>query len=261
MEPNKKMINKVALKHIPYKKIKTNSNLYEHPKPTLSPLYKQLKIITSIKKSATNTDITLPYNLYIKKYSNNTLLLLSYQLFLNANPNQNTIPILLNNKIKNLKNTIQKEKKDQTLLEIQNKLQERDNNFTQNPKLFFRKTLEKPNNSVNLDRLLSNNNLTTQPKEIKLALNNHFQDYFKELPYTSIDTNSPFSDLYKPHPENEHLFQNLLSEITSDEWSKIIKELSNNKAAGPSETNYKHIKMLNSKSQNIICLFFSKYLF
>ena len=111
-----------------------------------------------------------------------------------------------------------------------------------------------------MDRLLSNNNLTTQPNEIKLALNNHFQDYFKELPYTPIDTNSSFSDLYKPHPENEHLFQNLLSEITSDEWLKIIKELLNNKATGLSETNYKYIKILNFKNQNIIYLFFSKCL-
>ena len=111
-----------------------------------------------------------------------------------------------------------------------------------------------------MDQLLSNNNLTTQLNEIKSALNNHFQDYFKKLPYTPIDTNSPFSDLYKPHPENEHFFQNLLSEIISDEWSKIIKELPNNKAAGPSKTNYEYIKMLNPKSQNIIHLFLSQCL-
>ena len=118
---------------------------------------------------------------------------------------------------------IQKEKKDQTLLEIQNKLQERDNNFTQNPKLFFRNTLEKSNNSINLDWLLHNNNLTTQLSEIKSALSDHFQKYFEELLYTPIDINSPFYNLYKPHPENEHFFQNLLTEFTPNEWTEVLR--------------------------------------
>ena len=147
----KKAINKATLKFISYKKIKTNSNLQDQQKPNLSPLYNQLKNIISIKNLATNTDISSAYNSYIGKYLNNTLLPRSYQNFLEANPNPNTIPILLKSEIKNLKILIQKEKKDQTLLEIQNKLQERNNNFTQNPKLFFRKTLEKPNNSINLN--------------------------------------------------------------------------------------------------------------
>src|SRR4029078_3139852 len=121
--------------------------------------------------------------------------------------------------IKTLKTQISREKQENTLKEIQNKLEERNDNFLQNPKIFFRNVLEKHTNNINLDRILSDNTLTTQPTEIKQALQSHFQDYFKELPYTPIEENSKFYELYKPHPENELFFVNLFSEITLEEWN------------------------------------------
>ena len=79
--------------------------------------------------------------------------------------------------------------------------------------------MEKHNNSINLDHLLFNNTLTTQPTEIKQALQFYFQDYFKKLSYSLIQENTKFYELYKPHSEHEPLFVNLFSEITSEEWN------------------------------------------
>ena len=119
--------------------------------------------------------------------------------------------------IKTLKTQILKEKQENTIKEIQNKLEERNNNFYQNPKIFYRNVLEKHNNSINLDRLFSNNTLITQPTEIKQALQSHFQNYFQKLPYSQIQENTKFYELYKPYPENELYFADLFLEITSEE--------------------------------------------
>src|SRR6185295_7117714 len=109
---------------------------------------------------------------------------------------------------------ISKEQQENTFKEIQNKLEERNNNFLQNSKIFFHNVLEKHTNNINLNHLLSNNTLTTQPTEVKQALQSHFQDYFKELSYTPIEENFKFYELYKPYLENEPFFINLFLEIT-----------------------------------------------
>ena len=55
-------------------------------------------------------------------------------------------------------------------------------------------------------------------------------------------------------------FQNLLDDISLEELQNTIKQLPNQKAAGPSELNYEYIKNLNSKSLNTLCLFLFKCL-
>ncbi|CAG8845758.1 27047_t:CDS:1, partial [Gigaspora margarita] len=60
---------------------------------------------------------------------------------------------------------------------IKVKLQEHDLNFIQNPKLFFEKMLERFGSSIHLDRLFTNNNLLTNPEEIKTQIQYYFQNY------------------------------------------------------------------------------------
>jgi hypothetical protein len=86
----------------------------------------------------------------------------------------------------------------------------------------------------------------------------HFTTYFESKPLETISPTSEYSDLYKPHPELESYYQNLTQEITQHEWQEIISNLPNQKAAGPSEICYEHIKYASSKAQNLFRQFLNK---
>ena len=158
------------------------------------------------------------------------------------------------------KKQIELEIKQKIQEEIKVKLQERDLNFIQNPKLFFKKMLERFSSSIHLDRLLTNNNLLTNPEEIKTQIQYHFQNYYQEQPLSIISPNSEFYNLYKPYPEYEPCYENLLSKISNKEWSETISLLPNQKASGPSGLNYEHLKSLSTQSQNALQLLLSKCL-
>ena len=65
---------------------------------------------------------------------------------------------------------IEQENKKHTQSEIQQKLLERNQNFLENPKLFFKKVLEWFNNSANINKLLSNKILFTNSDDIKKSI-------------------------------------------------------------------------------------------
>jgi hypothetical protein len=69
---------------------------------------------------------------------------------------------------------------------------------------------------------------------------------------------SEFAPFYQSHPELEHHYQNLTQLVSTQEWKEIISNLPNQKAAGPSEICYEHIKYASSKAQNLFRLFISK---
>jgi len=122
---------------------------------------------------------------------------------------------------------------------------------------FTKKILEKYNN-IHIDRLLLNNNLLTEHDEILNSIKHHFTEYFKTKPLETILLTSEFYSLYEPHPELEIHYQNLTQEISEQEWQNIISNLPNQKAAGPLETCYEHIKYASSKAQNMFRLFLNK---
>ena len=86
---------------------------------------------------------------------------------------------------------------------------------------------------------------------IKTAIKHHFTEYFKTKSLETIPSSSEFFSLYEPHPEFEIHYQNLTHKISKQEWQNLIPNLPNQKAAGPLETCYEHIKFASSKAQNI----------
>src|SRR6185295_11998735 len=132
-----KALTKAAQKHIPFKRIKLNPYYNEQQQPNLSPLYIQFKQAVLLKTSLNKPNFIQNYNSYITKYLQNTLLPLLHLTPTNNNFDSTTSLTLFTNEIKTLKTKIHKEKQEITLKEIQNKLEERNNNFYQNPKIFF----------------------------------------------------------------------------------------------------------------------------
>ena len=112
---------------------------------------------------------------------------------------------------------IEQENKKHTQSEIQQKLLERNQNFLENPKLFFKKVLERFSNSANIDRLLSNDTLVTNPDDIKKSIQQYFQNYFSKQPLSPILPDSEFYILYQQNSSSESYYHDLLTEISQDE--------------------------------------------
>ena len=173
----KKSLLKASKKYIPYKKIK-HYNSKTLLKPKSSSLYHQYWVLIKIRKSLNSSNLqTLLLN-YYNKFSYNTDIIPSLL------PHENITKTILIQTIKkeaqNLKHIIEQENKIHTQSEIQQKLLERNQNFLENSKLFFKKVLERFSNSTNIDRLLLNDILLINSDDIKKSIQQHFQNYFSE---------------------------------------------------------------------------------
>jgi hypothetical protein len=98
----------------------------------------------------------------------------------------------------------------------------------------------------------------TEEDQIKQAIHTHFSEYFNEKPLQQIQANSEYYELYQPHPEFESHYQNLFNDIFDEEWQNIIQNLLLQKATGPLETNYEHIKYVGFSGQISLKLFINK---
>ncbi|CAG8767871.1 11584_t:CDS:1, partial [Dentiscutata heterogama] len=88
---------------------------------------------------------------------------------------------------KNIKKQLELEERQQIQEKISAKLQKRNINFTQNPKLFYKKVLERFGSNIYLDRLLlSKINLLTKPQEIKNKYKTIFKTIFKNNYYLHL---------------------------------------------------------------------------
>ena len=165
--------------------------------------------------------------------------------------------IQIKNEFQLIKSALNHEYQQNLYNEIKQKIENCNKAFTETPKIFYKKILERYNN-INIDRLLIDNSLLTNHNEILNAIQDHFSNYFNDKPLSTIPPSSDYYLLYQPHPELEPLYQNLLDDISPQEWSETISNLPNQKAAGPSETCYEHIKYASPKAQKIFQSFLNK---
>jgi len=98
----------------------------------------------------------------------------------------------------------------------------------------------------------------TEEENIKQAIHSHFTEYFNKKLLEQIQPTSDYYQLYQPHPELEIHYQNLFDIISDEEWQNTIQNLPLQKAAGPLETNYEHIKYVSSTGQISLKLFINK---
>ena len=127
------------------------------------------------------------------------------------------------------------------------------NDFSDNKSRFISSALSRSKRFITLDRLLITNNsndlvLITDPKEIKQATINHFQNYVPVPSNNFLDTSS-FPDRwafrYAPINEiNDSIYDNLFALIVMDEWLSTFRSMPRNKAAGPSYIMYEFLQHL-----------------
>ena len=240
-----KTLIKAATKHIPFHKINTIKEIKETSTSKQTPLFYRFKEIQYLKNHFSSPNFLSLCKKYISQYSD-----CLFQL---------STPTLLQIKeeFQQIKTALNIQQQQTIYKEIQQKIEIRNKSFLETPKLFYKKILEKYNN-IHIDRLSLENSLLTEHNEILNAIYNHFTEYFKEKPLQPILPSSEFYYLYEPHPEYEKYYNNLFQEITNQEWQDILTNLPNQKAAGPSEICYEHIKYASLLAQNIFKSFINK---
>jgi hypothetical protein len=240
-----KTLIKAATKHIPFLKIKTIKEIKETTSNKQTPLFYQFKEIQYLKNHISSTNFSALWEKYKAQYPNCPLQ--------TSTPTQSQIK----EEFQQIKMALNYQQQQTTYQEIQQKIEDQNQSFLETPKIFYKKILERFNN-IHIDRLLLDNSLLTERDEILNAIHYHFSEYFKEKPLQPILPSSEFHQLYQPHPEHEKLYQNLFTDISDQEWQDILTNLPNQKAAGPSEICYEHIKFASPKAQKLFRQFFNK---
>ena len=239
----RKALTKAAIKHIPFKKIKTIKEIQDSPPSKKPPLFYRYKQIQFLKNHFHSPNFPDLLDQYLIQYPENSL------------QTKHPTYIQTKNEFELIKSSLNYQYQQNLYNEIKQKIENRDQIFKETPKLFYKNILEKHNN-INIDRLLLNNTLLTEHNEILNQIHNHFSDYFSEKPLHPIPPD--FSQLYQPRPELEPNYIDLFETITDQEWSEVVSNLPNQKAAGPSEICYEHIKYASPLAQNILKSFINK---
>jgi len=240
-----KALTKAATKHIPFKKIQTIKEAYDTSTTKQLPLFYRYKQIQYLKNHPLSSNfLTLLHN-YQTEYPDNSI------------STNSSLSDQIKNEFQLIKTVLNYQQKQATYKEIQQKIENWNKVFNETPKLFYKNILEKYNN-INIDRLLLNNILLTDQNKILNTVHYHFSNYFKEKLLQPILPSSEFFQLYQLYSELETYYQNLFDDISDQEWNEIITNLPNQKAAGPSEICYEHIKYASHKAQKSLKLFINK---
>ena len=238
-----KALLKAANKHIPFKKIKTIKEIQNLPSPRQSPLFYRYKQAQFLKNHFHSPNFSTLLAQYLTQYPENSL------------QTQHPTHTQIKNEFQLIKLSLNHQYQQNLYNEIKQKIENRNKTFLESPKFFYKNILGK-HNSINIDRLLLNDTLLTERNEILNQIHNHFSEYFSEKPLQSIP--DEFNQLYQPHPELEFHYSELFNTISDQEWTETIANLPNQKAAGPSEICYEHIKYASPLAQNIFKSFINR---
>ena len=116
--------------------------------------------------------------------------------------------------------------------------------------------LERNKKKIVIDRLFVSENdknyMIFDPNTIKNKVNNHFQNI--ALPDTTPPPiNNRWINQYTPLPIiDSHWYCNILQLPDINEWMACIRELPNDKAAGPSNIFNEHLKHLGLETQTLL---------
>src|ERR1044071_2020837 len=148
---------------------------------------------------------------------------------------------------------------------IEQFIQDRCNNYTDNPKKLIDSLLECNKRFIVLDKLVYKDNngheqVTVDPDHIKQLTNDNFQNIAKSR--NSSKEFSPewskWKDEYAPKSDIDGtIYDNLMSTPSLSEWHNVISNLPNHKATGPSKISNDMLKHLGPSAMNKLWIIIS----
>ena len=103
--------------------------------------------------------------------------------------------------------------------------------------------LDRYSEPVHFNNIKTQNKIKTEPSAIKSAIQQHFYKWTAHRNLNQTIFNSDWSEEYKPSSDIEpEWYDPILTEITTEEITETLSNLSNNKACGPSGVSHEMIK-------------------
>src|SRR5260363_159285 len=150
-----------------------------------------------------------------------------------------------------MENTISRNK------EIQEKVEKRCEMIVNNQGQMLVCLLNKPYNKIIINKLVlekqdHSRELITEPEEVMSITEKHFQNQYQKRNARPNLLTQKWAEIYKPASYvQESLYENLLEEISEEEWKQMLSSLSLKSAPGISGISYILIKNAGSKTQAI----------
>ncbi|GES83764.1 ribonuclease H-like domain-containing protein [Rhizophagus clarus] len=172
-----------------------------------------------------------------------------------------------------LNDAFNKESSKWQLNQINNAITAREHNYKLSPTKLLNSILERTPNKINLEKIIihdpntSDTTLVTNPKTIEKETIQHFQTVGNTTNNITIPNYSNIHDLppswqeiYQPKETPESERNAMLSPISQEELAAIIKDLPNNKAAGPNGLIYEIWKKFPKNHYDLIINLFNDIL-
>ena len=135
---------------------------------------------------------------------------------------------------------------------IQQHIQNRYDNFSTNITKMIDSVLHRHTDHVHFDNIKTENELITNPVQIQLKINTHFENWTKSNPYNQ-DLWAQWENEYIPRKEiQSNWYDTLQEDITLTELKECIKSAPTHKATGPQHISNKKLKHLNDTTLAVL---------
>jgi ribonuclease HI len=143
--------------------------------------------------------------------------------------------------------------------QINNNISKRCDKLQSNPKSMINSILNRHKDPVKFNNIKSDNDIITDPKKIKLHIQQHF-DQWTGLKQTNQQIyESEWQQEYVPKLSiNPDWYNSALSEFTIEEVANTLSQLPNNKACGPSGISYEMLKKAGTSFLQAITALFNR---
>ena len=113
---------------------------------------------------------------------------------------------------------------------IEQAIQERANAFNNNKRRTINATMERSQNNIEIDHIITNNEISTEATEVKALVDATMNQWTRKR-ITTIPEQETWHTQYQPIPAN--YFQDLMDPTTDEEFDEAVKSLPINKSPGP----------------------------
>ena len=260
----KKTIRTAAKNALPITRYTTSSNTFNTNlkiHPTIRKMYKHIATLQKLQKqfrlsrhlfpnqiTQVNPIHNLDLNIYNEENQDHTTEK-TKQSIISKNHctcNSTRINLQIECSIKRIRTFLKRTKK----LRLKYILKTRLTQVAYNQKRFIQQVMEKNKQkfSLNFIKNKATGHLTTNPKAIKEAITNHYQQLFTEpdnmITENEILTNPQWGDSFLVQEHNNSYFSNIMDPFTIQELHETINDKNNQSAPGPDQLTYEHFKYL-----------------
>ena len=179
---------------------------------------------------------------------------------------EDQLKLQLKETAKTLKKICLNEEWSRTNAEIKKAIQERCRNLKENQRKVVQGLTNNFRSKISIDRIriqddLGREYITVDKKEILCQTEAYYKKAFKKRNCNFESLDEEWKKQYEPLDEvKEEWYNSMENRISEDELEEALKDLPNDKAAGPNKVKYEMLKNLGTSGKRILCQLMNVYL-